>query len=132
MINFLGHKLIAGWNERQSFNDKVTEVLNHLKINPDWAVRPYSSISTLKKFRDSIAHGKPVEITFDKEIVLPAEEIDRRIDLDSEWVPYCSHDTVFNTYADIDATWKQLLEASGLELYETITRGESDLTFKEI
>ena len=78
-INFLGHKLVARWNERQSFNDKVTEVLNHLKINPDWTVRPYSSISTLKKFRDSIVHGKPIETTSDKETVLSAEEIDRRI-----------------------------------------------------
>jgi hypothetical protein len=130
-INFLGHKLIKGWNERQSFNSKVTEVLGHLRVTPDWKVRPFSSIETLKNFRDSIAHGKPVETTFDEEVIKPADDIDRRIDLDSEWLAYCSHDNVFNTYDDVDAIWGQLLNASGLKVYDTITRGDSGLTFIE-
>ena len=33
-INFLGHKLIKPWKERQPFNDKISEVLKHLNHNP--------------------------------------------------------------------------------------------------
>lgn len=131
-INFLGHKLIKNaWKERQSFNDKVTEVLNYLKVNPDWTIRPYSSVSMLKNFRDLIAHGKPVEIEFDEEVVARKEDIDRRIDLDGEWVRYCEHENVCNTYADIQAIWTELLPLSRLEPFEAITHGSSGLTFIE-
>ena len=130
-INFIGHKVIKNWKERQPFNDKVSEVFTHLKITPNWDVRPYSSLKSLKYFRDSIAHGKPVEIEFDEKVELPEDEIDRRIDLDSEWLEYCSHDNVFNTYDDIDSIWKNLVTAAGIEIYETITHGSSGLTFIE-
>jgi hypothetical protein len=128
-INFLGHKLISGWKERQPFNDKISEILDCLKLRPDWDKRPYSSLSTLKKFRDSIAHGKPLEIEFDEEIVLSDEELDREIDLDGEWVRYCSHDNVFDTYADVDLIWRQLLSLARLDPIDTITRGSSGLTY---
>ena len=131
-INFLGHKLLKGaWKERQPFNDKVTEVLNHLKVNPDWTVRPYSSISTLNSYRDLIAHGKPVEIEFDVEVVARKEDIDRRIDLDGEWLRYCTHDNVFNAYSDIQTIWADLIRLSHLEPFEAITHGSSGLTFIE-
>ena len=130
-INFLGHKLIKDWNERQPFNAKVTAVLEHLKITPNKDVRPFRSVEALKAFRDSIAHGKPIETSLDEEVVKPADEIDRRIDLDGEWKAYCSHENVFNTYDDVMAIWQQLLTASGLAIYDTITHGNSGLTFIE-
>ncbi|MDO9386686.1 MAG: hypothetical protein Q7T65_08280 [Thiobacillus sp.] len=130
-INFLGHKLVKGWKERQPFNDKIEEVLVTLKVIPDFQVRPYSSIEMLKTFRDTLAHGKPVEVQFDEEVVLPADAIDRRIDLDGEWAAYCEHENVFNAHADIDAIWKNLLQLGRLDLYETITHGSSGLTFIE-
>jgi hypothetical protein len=37
-INFLGHKLISDWKERQPFNDKVSEVLDYLKLQRDWVI----------------------------------------------------------------------------------------------
>lgn len=60
-INFLGHKLLRNWREKQSFDDKVAQVLKHLRVEADWKTRPYRSIEALRKFRNSIAHGKPVE-----------------------------------------------------------------------
>ncbi len=130
-INFLGHKLISNWKERQPFKDKISEVIQHLNHSPDWDERPYSSISMLKKFRDSIAHGKPIEIEFDEEVIAPKEEIDRKIDLDGEWVEYCSHENVFNAYEDVKTIWKELLDLANLQIYETITHGSSGLTFIE-
>ena len=43
-INFLGYKLIQNWKERQPFDKKVEDVLNHLSVGPNWTLRPYSSI----------------------------------------------------------------------------------------
>ena len=130
-INFLGHKLVTDWEERQPFHAKLAMVLDHLKVIPDWSARPFSSISTLKDFRDSIAHGQPVEIVFDEEVVLPADEIDRKIDLEGKWVGYCSHENVFNTYDDIESIWQDLITRSGLQIFDTITHGSSGLTYIE-
>jgi hypothetical protein len=40
---------------------------------------------------------------------------------------YCDHDSVFNVYDDIDAIWKELLEKSGIEVFETLTHGTGEL-----
>lgn len=64
-INFIGQEKIKQWNERENFHDKVKKVLAELKITPDWAKRPYSSMQYAKDFRDSLAHGKPVHKKFD-------------------------------------------------------------------
>lgn len=125
-INFMGLKLLGDkWNERDPSPDKVKTVFAALKLNLDENNRPYSSISTLRKFRNDIAHGKPVEIKFDVVRSMPREEVDRAIDLNSDWVKLCNSDTVFSIYDDMDAVWKELLTASGLALYETLTHGSS-------
>lgn len=89
-INFLGHKLAAHWRERQNFDDKVTQVFQRLGIVADWTARPYSSIEGLRQFRDSIAHGKPIEIEHDETVVVPQAELDRRIDLSGDWEAACT------------------------------------------
>jgi hypothetical protein len=130
-INFLGHKLISSWKERQPFSDKVQEVLSCLEVDPDWKNRPYLSIDQLKKFRDSIAHGKPVEIEYDETVDVPPEQVDRDIDLTSEWVQYCSQEAVFAAYDDVDVIWKELLTRSKLEIFDPMTYGSGGLTFVE-
>jgi len=129
-INFLGHKLIKdGWKERQPFDLKVTEILNCLELNPDMTVRPFSSIAMLKGFRDLIAHGKPIEVEFDEELVAHDEDIDRSIDLSGMWESHCAHENVFNAYDDIQEIWTELLRLSHLEPFESTTHGASGLTF---
>ena len=130
-LNFLGLKLIPKWNERQPFKDKHTQILEHLGITPDWSERPYSTIDQLKTFRESIAHGKPYESEFDEPIESAPDELDRRIDLDGEWVKTCTPDFTFNAYDDVEAICKHLFEQSRIPFYETLTRGESGLTFIE-
>jgi hypothetical protein len=123
-INFLGSKLFADkWQERHSFREKNKQVLAKLKIVPDWTVRPFSSIDAMKRFRDSIAHGKPVETVTDETVITTSEMADKQIDLDSEWLRYCEHDAVFNSFDDVETIWKQLLEAAKLEVFDTLTHG---------
>lgn len=130
-INFLGHRCITEWNERQPFYKKVRKVFDYLNINPNWNTRPYSAISRLKEFRDLIAHGKPAESEFEEEIVALPEEIERQNILESEWQHYCEHEEVLNIYQDIDIIWKDLLLLAGIPVFETITHGNSRLTFVE-
>ena len=131
-LNFRGHKLIDDWEERPSFNNKLTaSFLVHLKLKPDWKARPFASIDGLKNFRDTIAHGKPVEIEYDKTVDLAEGQLERAVDLNAEWEEYCTPENAFSTYDDVDAIWKQLLDASGLTVYETLTHGEGGLSFVE-
>jgi hypothetical protein len=130
-INFIESKLIEKWNERQSFDAKVAQVLDWLKIKPDWNKRPYSAIKRLKVFRDFVAHGKPEEEEYDKVVEIAADGSDARPDLSGKWVAICATDSVFEIYEDIDLIWKELLEKSGLSVYDTLTHGEGGLTFME-
>ncbi len=75
-----------------------------------------------------MAHGKPIEIQFDEEVVILKEELDRRIDLEGEWSSYCNQENVFNARVDIDTIWKLLLQTARIELFETITHGSSSLS----
>ena len=130
-INFLGAKLIQGWNEWQRFDEKVTQVFAYLKITPDWNKRPYSSIKSLQDFRNSVAHGKPVEIEYDEEVVVPQDELDRRVDLSAEWHKACAPDNVNAVHSDVEAIWKELLTRSKLSVFDTMTSGEGGITFIE-
>jgi len=126
-INFLGLKLINNWKERQPFDDKVDAVLKHLGMAPDWNSRPYKAVGDIKKFRDILAHGKPSETEFDQVIEVPDDQPEGPIKLTADWVKYCDHDSVFNSYDDMDEIWKQLLTKSGIEVFETLTQGSGEL-----
>jgi hypothetical protein len=130
-VNFLGAKLIPGWKERQPFDDKVKEVLAHLKIASDWNKRPYSSIQSMKDFRDSIAHGKPIEIQYDQTVEMPADELERKIDLSGEWQKACSPEAVDAAYEDVEQIWKDLLTQAKLSVFDTMTRGAGGITVIE-
>jgi hypothetical protein len=129
-INFLGSKLIEGWIEREYFWPKLKLVLKQLGLNVDLNTRPYSTIKKLKDLRDSLAHGKPLHLELDEEAVVDANE-DESIDLRAEWESYCTEEFANQAYEDVNEIWKQLLSASKLALFDTLSGGERSITFIE-
>jgi hypothetical protein len=130
-FNFFGHKCVSGWQERQPFNEKVKGVLAALKLDPDRDERPYQTIDTLKAFRDMLAHGKPIEQSFDIIVEAPKDHLERSIILDHEWLATCTQEEVIAAHQDVDEIWAELLAASGLQDFDTITHGHSSLTYVE-
>lgn len=130
-INFLGDQFINGWVEREAFDRKVVKVFDHFGVARNDAARPYSSIVLLKKFRDTLAHGKPIKEKFEEIVEGKAEELDRRIDLSGEWEKDCNEQVCFMAHADVESIWKELLQKSNLSVYDTMTHGEGGLTFIE-
>lgn len=130
-INFLGSKLIPDWKERQPFDDKLKAVFECLGVKDDASERPFSSIHELKKFRDSIAHGKPLEVESEEVVTGTAEEIDNLPDLTSEWQEFSKPENVFKISDDVDTFWKLLLKRSGLNIFDTLSGGSTSLTFIE-
>ncbi|MDP1627782.1 hypothetical protein [Parvibaculum sp.] len=130
-FNFLGHKLIQNWNERCGVQEKIELVCKQLSVTPDFISRPFSSIEKLREFRNTLAHGKPEEIEIDKEVIAKAEELEALGIPSPDWEGYVDETFFIEAYEDIDKIWKDLLERSGLSLFDTLTHGTSSIEFIE-
>jgi hypothetical protein len=130
-LNFMGWKLIPDWKEFQPFYDKAEQVFERLGLELDWTNRPLSSLKEMKRFRDMIAHGKPIVIERDEIVVMKAEELDRRVSLKSPWQDGCTPHLVNLASDDLAVIWHRMLEASGLEIFDTMTSGEGGVLFIE-
>jgi hypothetical protein len=64
-------------------------------------------------------------------VEVPADELDRRIDLSGEWEAACKEQAVFEAHKDLEDVWRRLLEKSGLSIWETMTTGEGGISFIE-
>lgn len=130
-LNFFGDALLqSSWKERQELDKKIDAVFQRLKIAPDWSRCPYQSVSTLTHLRNTLAHGKPFTKTDQTEIINKAEKItNRKVDLSGDWETKCTPDFVLNAHDDLDDIFKQMLKASGLSLFDTLTIGEGSISF---
>ncbi len=129
-INFIGHKKVKIWKERESFKKKSSKIFQELNLTPNHNERPYSSIQKLKQFRDFIAHGKPVEKDIEVEkIVDQDDEFD--LGLKSDHEELCTLENLEEIYIDVNAVWEELLEVAGIEVFETITRNSGGRTYIE-
>jgi hypothetical protein len=130
-INFLGDHFIKGWKEMSPFKSKVKRVFDAFGVEQDQSKRPYSSVILAKTLRDTLAHGKPIKEKFDEIVEGTQEELEARARLIGEWEDQCNPETAFMVYEDMDSLWKELVKAAKLDLWDTITRGKSDLTVIE-
>ena len=130
-INFLGFKVDKNWEERKPYLYKLERVARKLNVQDDFTTRPYSTIKILKEFRDMLAHGKPTEIQGEKNLVLTREELERRNILRAAWEDYLNEEFLRRSYDDTESIWRSLLEASGLNILDTITSGGSTVQIIE-
>ena len=130
-FNFLGFKLIEKWDERQPAKAKVKAVCNHLGVDPDFTARPYLSVEKLRACRDTLAHGKPEYVSFEKEVVATAEELEAMVILRAGWGDYIDQGFLNESYNDTEEIWKDLLAKSGLTVFDALTHGSSQMSFLE-
>lgn len=128
MLNFMGHKLIPNWKERQGMKSKRDQIFNHLKMTPKMDRRPYSTIEELRSFRDYVAHGKPLETSIDELVEVQDDDSHSSIDLRTTWESLCRPENVFARSNDIDQIWSEMLQASGMELFDTLSGGGHTMT----
>jgi hypothetical protein len=124
-INFSGFKVDEKWEERKPYLFKVERVARKLNVPLDVSARPYSTITTLKDFRDKMAHGKPVIIKSEKTLVLNEQELASRNILKADWEAYLTDTFIRQSYDDTKSLWELLLSASGLNILHVFTTGES-------
>jgi hypothetical protein len=111
----MGARFSKPWNEFQKWKPKAKLVFKALGMKPDWNKRLYRSLVKMKTFRDTIAHGKPVEDDLDYEATDTMEEIRKGFNLRQPWEDMCTHDEIMQAYEDTDVIWKEMLTHSKLE-----------------
>jgi hypothetical protein len=119
-INFFGMKCVKGYVERDPIERKVAAVFNEFKMPIVWETRPLSSFRAMKNLRDTLAHGKPAEIRYDNVTSATADQQDMIDNLKADWQKALAHEPIMTAYKDMDDLFKQLLEKSGMKLFDTI------------
>lgn len=130
-MNFLGYKLIEKWKERAPYMVKVEKVTKRLGDAPNFGERPYKTIESLKNFRDTLAHGKPLEIRTAVEVEATEEELRGRGYLGAPWEAAVTGELVEMGFEDMEVVWRDLLARSKLGVMETITQGGATISFIE-
>lgn len=137
-VNFMGFELkkagkLPNWKERESFDEKIKKVFGVLSIAIEKDKRPLKTMEKTKLLRDTLAHGKPEYREYDQGEIGTPEEIDMRstANLLAGWQLECIAASVAEAYEDLEELWKLMVKRSGLDLWETFTRGEASLEFIE-
>jgi hypothetical protein len=130
-LNFIGEQKVVDFKERRVLDKKVEIVLKALGLEPDFSVRPYSSIKELKSFRDTIAHGKPDTIEVDETVDFqPGSNYDD-FDLRGDWEAFLTIDFMRQCSDDIDQIWSEWVATAEIELHQTLTYGEYSISLIE-
>ena len=125
-VNFVGWKVLANdWNEWASLRKKIDLLIDVLALDLCWEQRPLQTISELKRFRDTIAHGKP-EIIDDTTIENARPDL--MDEIKGQWEYSLTQENIDRCCEDMDTLWKTLLEAAKISVGDTNTRGGYILT----
>jgi hypothetical protein len=92
---------------------------------------PFRTITSLKKIRDTFAHGKPEFSEQDILIFMHPDKIERPLDLKGSWEKFCEAENVLKVYDEIRAVMDMMSEASRLDGFEMMTHNEGSLTITD-
>lgn len=128
-VNYLGSTKVNGWVERESGQKKLVRLLEALSMRPDMTTRPWSVVSRLKNFRDTLAHGKPETLADEQIVVKPFGFANRPEPLESEWVKALTAENVVESYEDTNTIWLEMLNGAGITEIEAASGGSSGMTY---
>lgn len=123
-LNFIGDEKVEGWVEKQPFPEKLKIIQRALNLEPNYSVRPYSSIKKLRDFRNIIAHGKPSKSEVNETVGFQPDIDYDNFDLKGAWEACLTIDFMRQCSDDIDEIWSEWLAAGGIDLHQTLTHGE--------
>jgi hypothetical protein len=128
-LNVIGEKKLPLWNEWDDYHTKIERVFQHLKISPDWGKRPYSSVSVMKRLRNTLAHGKPEKTEKKRQFVDKADgQKGKDLDMTADWQKLCTPDMIINANDDLSDVWKDMYQKSGIEIMTLMPQGQLTVT----
>jgi hypothetical protein len=130
-VNFMGARYVRPWNEYQKWKDKLKLVFKTLGMTVDWNKRPYTSLTKMKTFRDTIAHGKPVHEKVDYETTDEEANIRKTFNLKQAWEDMVTHEEIMQAYDDTEVVWKEMVTKSGINKHELLDQAEFAIDVRE-
>jgi hypothetical protein len=129
--NFMGARYVKPWNESQKWKAKLKLVFKTLSMTVDWNRPPYTSLVKMKTFRDTIAHGKPVDEHVDYEVTDEEVNIRKTFNLKQAWEDMVTHDEIMQAYDDTEIVWKEMVEKSGIDINDLLDQAEFAVDIRE-
>ena len=119
-VNFLGFKAFGDqWGEGRPYLHKVKRVSRKSGVRINCDARPYLTVRELKRFRDTVAHGKPAEIRGEKNVTITREELERRNILKADWEKSLNEEYLNSCRRRHRGVVERPFGASGLKIIET-------------
>lgn len=116
LVNFVGQKKIADWQERQHYRNKINQVCEEASLVFNENEEPFETLSQLKRLRDSIAHGQPIEVTTS---VSSREELQRA--MECPWDQYLTSEYINHAYEMVDQFKRNLFLSCQIAAGQTLT-----------
>ena len=113
-LNHLGSKQFEFWDDIESIKvmEKYSVLCKELEITADFSMRPYQTLKSLFKFRNSIAHGKSLILREAKAV--SSQDDPHLHSPKTEWEEYCEIDNAKRAKEDISAIITELHKVAGL------------------
>ncbi|MEZ9627800.1 hypothetical protein [Aliivibrio fischeri] len=120
LVNFVGHKKVPNWKERDSYKDKMKKICAVSGCEYDQNVGLNKTLWDLKVLRDSVAHGKPIEL---ETKVKSREEL--REKMQCSWDKNLMPEYVESTYEVVKEFECFLFDNCKISIGETLTSAVS-------
>lgn len=105
--------------------EKIDLLRKTLGLDIDWSNRLLQTIAQLKRFRDTLAHGRPEIIDETKVVDVEPDVWDA---LQAQWERSVQPDFMNRCREDEDNLWTAMLDAAGISIHETLTTGGHSLS----
>ncbi len=116
-LNHLGDKTFTFWEEIEQIRvmDKFNVLCKHFQTSPDFSRRPYQTLKSLFKFRNSIAHGRSQILREYKDV--SSQDDPHQHTPKAEWEEYGVLENAKRAQTDIAQIITELHIAAGLGDY---------------
>jgi hypothetical protein len=117
IVNFVGHKKVSSWNERDRIDDKFQVLRREIGLPYDRSVEPYKTAYLVRTLRNDMGHAKPLE----KDVEIShVDEI--RGEMHTTWDEYLTPEQVNLFNMHVKELKQLLLSCSGISVHDSITR----------
>lgn len=118
-LNTLGAKLkLEGEEyERASPDDKLRTIEAKLDFKPNRRSRPYSTLTSLFKFRNAVAHGRHERQNVKQKVDPQWTALQMVTSLETEWERYCRKAIARKAYDDVHQIATDLCYRAGLSAF---------------
>ena len=121
-LNFVGSQLNPDWSERDDVESKLKTLRNALGVQTDYNKPPYATARELIGARNRLAHGKPQITNQRTEVDVTDAELEAMArDLVVARDKEVTAEFVLQAYDDVEAIWRELLTAAGIDVIDTLT-----------